>query len=159
MTFHLPDLQATCRLGRALAEAIRAHGPAALLLDGPLGAGKTTLTRALVEALPGGLEAEVASPSFNLMNRYPTQPETVHIDLYRESGGMLGEELEDILDDPTVLAVVEWAKRLPRPVEPAVHVTWQQPPHEGRMVTLQGTGERGRRIVEAVHTALAEGSR
>ncbi|BDV01625.1 tRNA (adenosine(37)-N6)-threonylcarbamoyltransferase complex ATPase subunit type 1 TsaE [Thermodesulfomicrobium sp. WS] len=156
MTFHLPDLQATCRLGHALAQAICTHGPVALLLDGPLGAGKTTLTRALVEALPGGHEAEVASPSFNLMNRYPTRPETVHIDLYRESGGMLGEELEDILDDPTILAVVEWAKRLPHPVEPAVHVTWQESSPKGRVVTLDGQGERGRRIVEAVHTFLAE---
>lgn len=154
MIIHLPDLQATCRLGRALAQAISIHGPVALLLSGPLGAGKTTLTRALVEALPGGHEAEVASPSFNLMHRYPTRPETVHIDLYRESGTILGEELEDVLEDPMTVTIVEWAERLPHPVEPAVWISWKSCPHQDREVSLHGTGTRGRRIVETVRTTL-----
>jgi polynucleotide 5'-kinase involved in rRNA processing len=55
----LPDLEATLRLGRTLAAAIAANPAPVLLLQGELGAGKTTLARFLVEALPGGEAAEV----------------------------------------------------------------------------------------------------
>ncbi len=55
----------------------------ALYLRGTLGSGKTTLTRGLVAALPGGEDAEVASPSFTLCNIYPTRPALLHADLYR----------------------------------------------------------------------------
>jgi tRNA threonylcarbamoyladenosine biosynthesis protein TsaE len=66
-----------------------------VLLRGDLGSGKTTFVRGLVAALPGGEEAEVASPSFNLVNVYPTRPEVVHMDLYRLRGGEAGELFEE----------------------------------------------------------------
>lgn len=108
---------ATLALGQALGAGLTANPGFAILLSGPLGAGKTTLVRGLVSALPGGGQARVASPSFTLANRYPTVPPVVHIDLYRLNGslerGIVPEEVEDALDDTDVLAIVEWAERLP----------------------------------------------
>lgn len=80
----LVGLGDTIRLGRWFADSLPTY-PAlrALLLRGPLGSGKTTFTRALVEALPGSASAEVASPSFTVCNHYPTIPPVLHCDLYR----------------------------------------------------------------------------
>ncbi len=153
MTIPLPDLRSTWRLGQALAQAIATHGPLPILLSGPLGAGKTTLVRALVEHLPGGDQAEVASPSFNLMNRYPTLPETVHVDLYRETGAALGEELEDVLADPQVLCIVEWAERLPVGVVPSLRLNLNFQ-GSGRLLHWSAQGDRGQAVAQTLAAVL-----
>jgi tRNA threonylcarbamoyladenosine biosynthesis protein TsaE len=100
-------------LGKALAACLREEGaPRCVLLRGELGSGKTTLTRFLVEALPGGDLAEASSPGFTLCNRYPTRPETLHCDLCRV-GAELPEELETALDEGTSFVVAEWADYIP----------------------------------------------
>jgi tRNA threonylcarbamoyl adenosine modification protein YjeE len=90
-------------------------------LTGPLGAGKTTLVRALVRALHGSDDA-VSSPTFIFRQRYDAPraspagaPPIEHVDLYR-----IGEperELPDLgLEDaflPDRIAFVEWADRAP----------------------------------------------
>lgn len=68
----LRNREETRRMGQWLAAHLPDSGVRALLLRGPLGSGKTTLTSALVQALPGGDAAEVSSPSFTLCNHYPT---------------------------------------------------------------------------------------
>ena len=77
-----------------------------LLLEGPLGAGKTTLVRGLLEAL--GLTEPVRSPTFNLLHLYPTNPPVAHADLYRLAGGH-GIGLEDLAD--THVVAIEWPSR------------------------------------------------
>ncbi len=57
--------------------------PPMLCLYGEMGAGKTTFASAFVRAMTDGSAAEVASPSFTLCHRYPTQPPVLHADLYR----------------------------------------------------------------------------
>lgn len=83
ISLHLPDAAATERLGRALAAALRAaRGGAAIGLEGELGAGKTTLARALIRAL--GHEGPVVSPTYTLLEPYPVAGRTLyHLDLYR----------------------------------------------------------------------------
>lgn len=108
----LASLEDTDRLGRTLAAALSSHNPGALLLFGDLGAGKTTLVRMLVLALPGGPDAEVASPSFTICNIYCTAPQVHHFDLYRLDSGYSDQTLEESFDDDAVLAVVEWPERL-----------------------------------------------
>ncbi len=83
-----------------------------MFFRGDLGAGKTTMIRGIVSALPGGEEAEVSSPSFNLVNIYPTTPETAHVDLYRLEGQDPDEEVIELLQDPDRLVVVEWSENL-----------------------------------------------
>ena len=84
----------------------------AVTLSGPLGAGKTTLARALVGRLGG--EDEVPSPTFALMQRYETPRLVVtHCDFYRLEPRELAElGLDDALAEGVVLS--EWPERLKR---------------------------------------------
>lgn len=82
-----------------------------LELIGDVGAGKTTLTKALVEKL--GSNDEVTSPSFAINNRYQLSDgrEVSHYDFYRlgEAGVMSQELLEDLVN-PQTCVIVEWAE-------------------------------------------------
>ena len=106
----LPDEAATQRLGQALAGSLRPGD--ALCLTGPLGAGKSTLARALVRALTSPDE-EVPSPTFTLVQFYdgPDFP-VAHFDLYRLTDPDEAYEigLEEALEDGA--AVIEWPQRL-----------------------------------------------
>lgn len=86
-----------CKLGRG----------DCVLLEGDLGAGKTTLVRGALRSL--GYQGEVRSPTFNLLQDLATDPPVLHADLYRvESAVGLG--LEEYLD--THLCFIEWPDRL-----------------------------------------------
>ena len=108
----LESPEATSQMGEALARAALQRHPGALLLYGSLGAGKTTLCRALVSALPGGDEAEIGSPSFTICNIYSTQPVVHHFDLYRLLPGNSDESLDESLECDTVLTIVEWPEHI-----------------------------------------------
>lgn len=82
-----------------------------IALCGPLGAGKTTLVRALVAAL-GGDPERVSSPTFTLVHHYQAEPPVVHVDAYRLTGA---DELADLGFDELReghVACVEWAERV-----------------------------------------------
>lgn len=103
----LPDLAATARFGRAIAEALRAGDVVAL--SGGLGAGKTTLARAILAGL--GHQGEVPSPSFAIIETYDppgVRLPVVHADFYRLDDPAEAEELG--LDDYRAGAVLlaEW---------------------------------------------------
>ena len=103
----LPDADATAAQGRALAAA---RPPRAVVyLQGDLGAGKSTLARALLRAL--GVQGTIRSPTYTLVERYPVAGgEAVHLDLYRI--GDPGElEFLGIVDADPVLWLVEWPER------------------------------------------------
>ncbi|HVW75303.1 MAG TPA: tRNA (adenosine(37)-N6)-threonylcarbamoyltransferase complex ATPase subunit type 1 TsaE [Rhizomicrobium sp.] len=115
----LPDLDATTRLGAAIAGGL-ARGDA-VALWGDLGAGKTTLARAILNAL--GVTEDVPSPTFTLVQSYDTHPPVSHYDLYRLKNARELEELgfDDALTDGVVL--VEWPERAPEALPPeALHV-------------------------------------
>ena len=106
----LADEAATRRLGRALADALRPGD--AVCLTGPLGAGKSTLARALIRALTTPDE-EVPSPTFTLVQFYETAGfPLAHFDLYRltdpEEAYEIG--LDEALDGG--VALIEWPQRL-----------------------------------------------
>ncbi len=78
-----------------------------VLLSGELGAGKTTFVRGLLKSF--GHVGTVRSPTFNLIQTYPTTPPVMHADLYRlESAEGLG--IEDYLDE--FVCLIEWPDRL-----------------------------------------------
>jgi len=105
----LPDLAATGRLGAALARALRPGDVVALA--GALGAGKTTLARAIIAALGGG--EEVPSPTFTLAQSYELPGGLLwHFDLYRLAQPRDAWELgiEDAFAE--AISLIEWPERL-----------------------------------------------
>lgn len=119
----LPDQAATERLGRAVAARLRPGE--AVCLSGPLGAGKSTLARALVRAVTTDDE-EVPSPTFTLVQTYdgPGFP-IAHFDLYRLKSA--DEAYEIGLDEAleTGAALIEWPERLGQALPPdrlAIHL-------------------------------------
>ncbi len=146
-------------LGAAMAERMMAlkHYPA-LMLDGGLGAGKTTFVRGMVQALPNGDQAEVASPSFNYMNNYPTIPETFHFDFYRLRDLGPDEELINALHDPVNLVIVEWAAYCHPRHRPSDHLTLQfTVVPEGRHVAIIAHGGQAARVMYQFSNILPPG--
>ena len=108
----------------------RLHPPCLILLHGELGAGKTTLTRALALGLGVEDASIVHSPSFTLVNQYPAKGETIyHVDLYRLEGlsDLYSIGMEEILSREAVI-IVEWAEKLILEVERAVTIQIQVDP-------------------------------
>jgi tRNA threonylcarbamoyl adenosine modification protein YjeE len=107
-TFPLPDLAATRDLGARIAASLGIGDVVAL--EGDLGAGKTTLARAILEAL--GVREEVPSPTFTLVQHYETPRLPVrHYDFYRiEDASEVGElGLDEALSEGA--ALIEWPER------------------------------------------------
>jgi tRNA threonylcarbamoyladenosine biosynthesis protein TsaE len=107
--FRLRDTAQTERLGQALADTRPAR--AVLFLQGDLGAGKSTLARALLRRL--GVSGAIKSPTYTLVERYALDTgEAVHLDLYRLAAA---EELDFLGLDELVaqaeLWLVEWPER------------------------------------------------
>lgn len=99
----------TADLGRAIAGRLR--GGDAVLLSGGLGAGKSTLARALIRALTHPDE-DVPSPTFTLVQTYEGALPVAHFDLYRLANADEARELglDEALD--AGVAVIEWPERL-----------------------------------------------
>ena len=96
------------RIGAALS------GGEIILLDGPLGAGKTVLVKGIARAV-GLKEEDVTSPSFTLVNPHQGRLLLYHVDLYRLKAGATAAyavDLDEILTDENAVVVVEWAERL-----------------------------------------------
>ena len=138
-------------LGLELGKALRAGD--VLVLTGPLGAGKTTLTRGIGEGL--GVRGPVTSPTFVLARTHPSLvdgPPLVHVDAYRLNSAV---ELDDLdIDFAHSVVVVEWgAGMLDGTVDSWLDVVIERPEGanagelgeeliEPRIVTLTGHGER-----------------
>ncbi|MGD0193015.1 MAG: tRNA (adenosine(37)-N6)-threonylcarbamoyltransferase complex ATPase subunit type 1 TsaE [Rhizomicrobium sp.] len=105
----LADLNATAALAKRIAYALKPGDTVAL--EGDLGAGKTALARAILRAL--GITEAVPSPTFTLVQEYPTDRFTVrHYDLYRiEDPSELTElALDEALSEGA--ALIEWPDRM-----------------------------------------------
>ena len=122
----------THRIGEAVGRLLRAGD--VLLLQGPLGAGKTALTQGIAQGM--GVTAAVTSPTFVLVNQYPGPLTLYHIDLYRIEGSPEAEDLG--LDDyffGAGVTVVEWPERAPSAMPP-----------ERLLVRLDHAGDTAREI-------------
>jgi tRNA threonylcarbamoyladenosine biosynthesis protein TsaE len=109
--WHSRDVAETLALGKRI--GMQLSGGEILLLDGPLGAGKTVFVKGLASAL--GIDPEeVTSPSFTLVNPYVGGFLLFHVDLYRLDEGSAAHavDLEELLSDERAVVVIEWAERL-----------------------------------------------
>jgi len=124
----------------ALGERLGAEltGGEIILLNGPLGAGKTVMVKGIATAL-GLDQEEVTSPSFTLVNPHRGRLLLYHIDLYRlDSGASAAHavDLDEILTDEKAVVIIEWAERLGH--YPLPSNLWQ--------ISIAGDGDEPRQI-------------
>jgi tRNA threonylcarbamoyladenosine biosynthesis protein TsaE len=136
----VPIDEAMRELGRRLAGALRAGD--LLVLSGPLGAGKTTLTQGLGEGLK--VRGPITSPTFVIARVHPSLaggPSLVHADAYR-LGGL--DEVDDLdLDLQDAVTVVEWGEGLVEELsEDRLEVAIERGDSEERTVRIAGVGAR-----------------
>src|SRR5882757_9843135 len=107
----------TRELGKRIAGMLPERG--VVLLIGELGAGKTTLTKGIVEGLNAAAGDDVSSPTFTLIHEYGDPPKVYHVDLYRlntvEEARRLG--LDELFERPA-LTLIEWGERFPELLPP-----------------------------------------
>ena len=128
--------QETFNLGVRIGEQL--SGGEVILLNGPLGAGKTVFVKGIARAL-GVDEEEVTSPSFTLVNLHRGRLLLYHLDLYRLGEGASAAhavDLDEILSDESAVVIVEWGERLGRYPLPA----------EVRRIAISGDGDEPRKI-------------
>jgi tRNA threonylcarbamoyladenosine biosynthesis protein TsaE len=136
LMFDLPDPTATDALGSALARALPASGRQVVYLEGDLGAGKSSLARALLREL--GVSGPIRSPTYTLVERYPLPAgECVHLDLYRivAPGELDYLGLDDVAG--ALLWLVEWPRNGVGALPPPTLVLSLEPAHGGRRATLR----------------------
>ncbi|MEO8181055.1 MAG: tRNA (adenosine(37)-N6)-threonylcarbamoyltransferase complex ATPase subunit type 1 TsaE [Deltaproteobacteria bacterium] len=151
----LPNRRATRRLARALGAAL-APGDA-LILSGPLGAGKTFLVRALCRALGLPAREPVQSPTFTLLRELATTPPIAHADLYR-LGSLEDAEQLGLLEkrDAGAVLIAEWGERYPEALgRDCLSLCIELAP---RRVTLSADGPRSRQLVQAICAGLCTDS-
>lgn len=148
------DETLTAGLARALAPLLRPGDT--LLLDGPVGAGKTHFARALIRARQGEAAEDVPSPTFTLVQTYADAEGTElwHADLYRLADP---SELAELgLDEAmgTAITLIEWPDRLDRPPEGALRVALAPAGPDRRRITLSGDPRRWGGAARAAAMAL-----
>ncbi|CAD5980824.1 tRNA threonylcarbamoyladenosine biosynthesis protein TsaE [Planktothrix tepida] len=140
--FHLPNAEATREFGKKLGRSLPANS--ILLLEGNLGAGKTTFVQGLGAGL--GIPESIESPTFTLINEYLNgRIPLYHLDLYR----LEGWEIEDLnLDqywegievEPGIVAI-EWADRLPYKPESYLQIELTYTETGERIITIFKMGQ------------------
>jgi tRNA threonylcarbamoyladenosine biosynthesis protein TsaE len=166
-------------LGRRLSAVLRAGD--LVVLSGPLGAGKTTLTQGIGAGL--GVRGSVTSPTFVIARVHPSLtsgPDLVHADAYRLGSRAEVDDLDLDRDLATAVTVVEWGEGLVEDLAPsflsvgirAEQAAVREAEAENieaedieaedvdvrRSVRLQGWGDRwhGRAVAEEIRLALAD---
>jgi tRNA threonylcarbamoyladenosine biosynthesis protein TsaE len=134
LKFETSSEEETQAAGREIAGRLPPH--CVVLLTGELGAGKTTLSKGLVEGLGAARADDVSSPTFTLIHEYGDPVSVYHVDLYRldsaEEARRLG--LEDLLEQRAIV-LIEWGERFPEIL-----------PDERIEIQLRHAGENRRKI-------------
>ncbi len=136
MTFETSSVQETEALGARLAKALDRGGVVAMF--GGLGMGKTAFVRGM--AVGRGIDAEVSSPTFALVQDYGGTPPLVHFDMYRIDtwDDLYATGFFDYIDMGAILAV-EWSEQIENALpEDAVRVTFERLSDNERRISIEG---------------------
>jgi tRNA threonylcarbamoyl adenosine modification protein YjeE len=153
LTIDIEDEEAMAVLATRFAAAVEPGDT--ILLEGTLGAGKTTFARHFAWALGVEGDEPVTSPTFALVHEYDARLPLVHADLYRlGDAAELGElGLHDRLGQDAV-ALVEWGERFERALEPVALVVHIAPVRGGdearRDVTITARSARGDALLRSI---------
>lgn len=146
MKIEIHSLEQTQQFAKRIADLIRGQ-QLVITLDGDLGAGKTTWTKALGKEL--GVKKVINSPTFTILKSYKQengQP-LHHIDAYRLEGITQDLGFEDCFDEG--ICVVEWSEfiedQLP---SDRLSISIEEGIDENRIITMNGNGPLSNKIVE-----------
>lgn len=108
MIYNSESVEQTYNIAKILADEL--IGGEKIVLNGQLGAGKTTFTKGLAKAL--GIEKIVTSPTFTLHKSYQGRLKLNHFDMYRIENAIDIEELgfDEIMAENASISVIEWNK-------------------------------------------------
>ena len=137
----LSSLERTEAFGKILGEIVEPGD--IITLEGPLGAGKTTLTQAIARGLGVDPRVYVTSPTFSLLHEYQGRIPLYHMDLYRLTGE---EDIESLGFSEYIygngLTVIEWSERLGSLMPPErLHVALSISGEISRTAGLTGHGD------------------
>ncbi|MEG4939149.1 tRNA (adenosine(37)-N6)-threonylcarbamoyltransferase complex ATPase subunit type 1 TsaE [Microcoleus sp. F4-D5] len=137
----LPDSEATRNFGAALGRSLPPG--TIILLQGDLGAGKTTLVQGIAEGL--GISDSIDSPTFTLINEYfAGRVPLYHLDLYRlepeEAEALHLESYWDGLERDLGIVAIEWAERLQYKPDNSLQI-YLSYLDNGRQIEVMGNGE------------------
>ena len=141
MLLSLPDAEATRLLGVTLGRSLPPG--TVILLEGDLGAGKTTLVQGIAEGLE--IQDSIESPTFTLINEYLTgRIPLYHLDLYRletdEVEALHLESYWDGLEMDLGIVAIEWAERLQYKPENYLQISLSYLDN-GRQIEVIGNGD------------------
>ncbi|MFV2051218.1 tRNA (adenosine(37)-N6)-threonylcarbamoyltransferase complex ATPase subunit type 1 TsaE [Aliiroseovarius sp. YM-037] len=148
---HLKSPEDSAALARTIAGALKPGDT--LLLEGPIGAGKTHFARSIIQSMLTDPE-DVPSPTFTLVQTYETDAgEIWHLDLYRLTDPSELSELglEDALED--AICIIEWPDRLGDDVpQNALRLTFAlDADPDARQLTATAGAERWMSILRQVN--------
>lgn len=118
----------TLGLGEIISEILVKAGKL-VILEGDLGAGKTTLVKGIAQALGAADPEDVLSPTFTLVHTYPgRRVKLYHLDVYRleteRELATLG--IEEMAEEPNALVIIEWGEKFPTLLEAADAIVTMQ---------------------------------
>ncbi|MEM1263393.1 MAG: tRNA (adenosine(37)-N6)-threonylcarbamoyltransferase complex ATPase subunit type 1 TsaE [Pseudomonadota bacterium] len=155
LTLPLASAMTTEALGGALASAALAQPMRCwLLLQGELGAGKSTLARAFLQA--AGITTPIPSPTYTLVEPYTLRGAraAVHVDLYRLGGADQLDQL-GVSDWDDAIALIEWPERVPELGSKAdLEVRLAVTGRDSRCATVRALSALGERIL--ANSAIAQ---
>lgn len=145
----------TRKIGRVIGWLLKPDD--VLLLSGPLGAGKTTLTQGIAMGL--GIKSGVMSPTFVLMREIQGRLKLYHIDLYRLEN--IPEITDMGLDDYFYgggVTIVEWADRAADLLPPEhLRIEIEYTGDKSRRFRFYACGERYRLLLREINTDIEDG--
>ena len=129
------SVQDTNKCAEMLAQ--RMNGGEIILLNGDLGAGKTTFTKAFAKAL--GVEGNVTSPTFTFMREYNGKFPIYHFDMYRVSSEdeLYELGLNDYLESDTGICLIEWNK-FEDIAKPIININITRTGNDSRIIEIEG---------------------